>query len=342
LIGEVRFVHTIGMCVDENYFLPSMVTLASLADATQPRDRAATAVRILTSDLTTGRGATMAAFVRRLGFGSFDIARDRPSHSYRIIHGSYISTTTYLRFNFTPEFVKHPYLIYMDSDVLVLGDIFAPLSQVGDGQVGLVRDLVNHTVGCQPGLPGVVARWPDLKGRQYFNAGMLWTTITVLPHLRRQIDKIMAADTAHIYFNDQDALNLWALRNDGAVQPLDTTYNMFELDRFYEGGDWIRRVANRIGPRSSPAVLHFVGPPKPWHRSCPLTDGTRLYRRYLRDVTRHLHRLGDLTATVPPLDPADSPPAPSKAARTDSRSRLARRAGARHPVAWAPYRRRGW
>jgi hypothetical protein len=45
----------------------------------------------------------MAAFVRRLGFGSFDIAWDRPPTSHRIIFGSYISTTTYLRFNFTPR-----------------------------------------------------------------------------------------------------------------------------------------------------------------------------------------------------------------------------------------------
>jgi hypothetical protein len=279
------------------------VTLASIADATPHSDRAAAPVRILTTNLTAGQkhdhGCLRPAPRLRLLRHSLGPATHQPPDHLRFLHLHHYIPALQLH----AAFANHPYLIYVDADVLVLGDILAPLSQLGDGQVGLVRDMVNHAVGRRPALPGVVARWPDLRGRQYFNAGVLWTTITVLPRLRRQIDKIMSADAAHIYFNDQDALNLWALRNEGAVQPVDTAYNVFELDRFDDGGDWIRRVSNRIGPRTSPAVLHFVGPPKPWHRSCPPTEDTRVYQRYLRDVIRHIHRLGDLTATLPPPDP---------------------------------------
>jgi lipopolysaccharide biosynthesis glycosyltransferase len=330
--------HTVAMCVDANYLLPSMVTLASLADAVPRADRAASPVRILTTNLTTAQSTTMAAFVQRLGFGSFDIAWERPSADHRIIYGSYISTTTYLRFNFSPTFAKHPYLVYVDADVLVLGDIFAPLNRLGEGQVGLVRDPVNHTVGDGPALPGVADRWPELRGRQYFNAGMFWTTTTALPRLRRQVDKIMTVDGPHIHFNDQDALNLWALRNDGAVRPVDTAYNTFELDRFREEDDWIRRVARQAPPQTSPAVLHFAGPPKPWHKSCPPTEGTRVYRRYLCDVTRHLHCLGDLSITVPP-DPEEVRRARRRDARVRRRDAPAWCRDVRKRQALRPYQR---
>jgi lipopolysaccharide biosynthesis glycosyltransferase len=287
------------MCVDENYLLPSLVTLTSIADATPPRDRRCVAVRFLTTDLTASQVETTAAFTRRLGFNSFDIAWQKPSAHHRIINGNYISTTTYLRFGFTPAFVRHPYLVYVNADVLVLGDLAAPLNQIHDGQVGLVRDIMNHTVGRGVALPGAAARWPHLRGRPYFNAGMLWTTASVVPHLRRHIDRIMRVDAAHIFFNDQDALNLWALRNDTAVQPLNPAYNTFELGRFYEAGDWVHRVVSRMGPQpSSPAVLHFVGPTKPWHASCPATGGTRIYRQYLHEAAKHVQRLGDLTLDI--------------------------------------------
>jgi len=296
--------HTIAMCVDQNYFLPSMVTLASIADASPPADRAASSVRILTKNLTSAQSTTMATFVRRLGFRSFDVAWRQPTPGHTIVHGSYISTTTYLRFNLTPAMTPDPYVVYVDADVLVLGDVFAPLNDLGDAEIGLVRDPVHPTVGEGPALPGVTARWPDLAGQAYFNAGMFWARTATLPRLRRQIDQIMIDDNRHIYFNDQDALNLWALRNGAAVRPVEDTYNTLELSRFSEDGDWVQPIVRRARPRTSPAVLHFAGTAKPWHRSCPSTDGTRVYRRYLSDVTRQAHRLGTVTETLPFEPPA--------------------------------------
>jgi lipopolysaccharide biosynthesis glycosyltransferase len=297
------------MCVDENYLVPALVTLTSLADALPPRDRAVVAIRVITADLTPARATTMAAIVRRLGFASFDVRWEAPEH--RIRYGDHITPTTYLRFSFTPDFVGQPHLAYLDADVLVLGDVAAPFDQLSDGQVGLVRDTLHHTVGFGFALPGVVQRWPQLRGRPYYNAGMLWCAADVLPGLRSYVDRVMARDRRHIFFNDQDALNLWALRHGTDVRPVSHAYNTFELDRFREEGDWIDDWVDPGAGGVTPAVLHFIGPTKPWYPDCPGTEGVQLYRGYLRSATGLLRRSGDLTADlVPPSIPAAAWSAP--------------------------------
>lgn len=291
--------YTIGMCVDEAYLLPALVTLTSLAEALPERERAGVAVRVLTTDLPPGRAGTMAAVVRRLGFDSFDIRWDMPAASCQIVHGDHISTTTYLRFHFTKDFVDRPYLIYLDADLLVLDNVSPPLERLAPSQIGLVRDAINHTVGRGPALPGVVARWPALRGRPYFNAGVIWCPADTLPGLRCHTNRIMAGGGHHIHFNDQDALNLWALRF-GDVLSVNAAYNTFELDRFREIGDWIHRVAKRGLHSDNPTVLHFVGPDKPWQSTCPTTEAVRLYRRLLRQVGRLVEHVGDLTLGLAP------------------------------------------
>lgn len=285
----------VGLCVDRKYLLPSIVSLISLADATPANDRAATAIRVITTDLTARQATTLAAAIRRLGFKSFDIRWDTPRAHWRIVAGDYISTATYLRFHFDKGFVNRPYLMYLDSDTLVLGDVAAPLNHIQDHQVGLVRDLFNHTVGRGPALPGVAQRWPDLKGRPYFNAGAMWCHVTVLPQLHADVVTIMSRAGRHIHFNDQDALNLWGLRRN-TVQSLDRGFNTFEIDRFREVGDWIYRTVEKTTPPASPTILHFVGPDKPWHDRCPPTAGVLLYRGYLREAARLIRRTSDHTA----------------------------------------------
>lgn len=271
----------IGLCIDTAYLLPSLVTLISVADATP--GRASTAIRVLTPDLSRADAAMMAAAVRFLGFRSFDLRWVRPA--WRTVNGSYISTATYLRFDFDAGFVDRPHLVYLDSDVLVLGDLTSPLGTLSRGRIGLVRDLFNHTVGTGPALPGVADRWPAFEGRPYFNAGAMWCHTEMLGRLHTDVARIMRHDGQHIHYNDQDALNLWSLRHD-SVQPLAPEFNTFEVDRFAELGDWVHPILAATPVPSSPVVLHFVGAEKPWLAICPSTPAVGLYRQYLRHARR--------------------------------------------------------
>jgi lipopolysaccharide biosynthesis glycosyltransferase len=176
--------YAIGMCVDERYLLPALVTIGSLAEALDAGSRRAAALRVLALDLTRPHAETMAAYARRAGFGSFDLRWARPDAGSVMAEDSYITSATYLRFTFTPGFVGRPYLVYLDADTLILADPSTPLAQVGDGVVGAVRDEFNPAVGIGTGLPGLAEARPGWRGRSYVNAGALWAPAGMLAVMR--------------------------------------------------------------------------------------------------------------------------------------------------------------
>lgn len=289
--------YAIGICVDEAYVLPCLVTLTSVADVLNAADRRGIAVRVLTQNLRSAHVEVMAEFSRRLGFGSFDLEWRRPAEGSVIVEGDYISTTTYLRFQLTPGFVDRPYLIYLDADVLVLDNISEPLNHLNGNQLGAVRDEFNYTVGECSALPGLVERWPNLHGEPYYNAGALWLRSDVMPLIARGVSRALTHGRRFIRHNDQDALNIWLLSSEAAT-PLPGKFNRFEMDRFLAESDWVRQVVNRDMRSFDAAILHFVGQMKPWLKSCPATDGVRLYRTYMRAARKLLRKLGDRTVDV--------------------------------------------
>ncbi|GIG67341.1 glycosyltransferase family 8 protein [Phytomonospora endophytica] len=274
-----------GLCVDRRYFDPGLVTLASIADATPHQARRATAVRVLSSDLSRSEATVMARFARRLGFGSFDLRWARPTRSAVMADTAYISVATYLRFAFTAEFVARPYLIYIDADVLVRGDITSELASLGKSRLGGVVDEFNAAIGSCPALPGLVSDRPELVGRPYLNAGVLWLHASGLGTVQRGVEAALRDGARYILHNDQDALNLWLLES-GSGQAMSAQFNRFEIARFLEFGDWTRRVVPRGPSNSDAALIHFVGAHKPWLSSCPATEDVREYRAVRRRALR--------------------------------------------------------
>ncbi|MHC0433820.1 glycosyltransferase family 8 protein [Streptomyces sp. O3] len=284
--------YAFGLCIDRHYLTPGLVTIAALADSLTPGVRRDTALRILTLDLAPADAVLLAHLAQRLGFGSFDLAQRRPLRASWMADASYITVATYLRFEFTAAFVRRPYLIYADADTLVRGDLSTPLDTLGSGEVGAVRDEFNPAVGEGPALPGAAQRWPRLRGRPYYNAGLLWAHTGDLPRIRRGIARTLTRQRQHILHNDQDALNLWLLHT-GRVRPVNAAYNRFEVGRFLERGNWVRRVVTRpLHPDPAAALIHFVGPEKPWQAACPGTEDVREYRAVLRRTLRHVRALG--------------------------------------------------
>ncbi|MCX5585545.1 glycosyltransferase family 8 protein [Streptomyces erythrochromogenes] len=283
--------YAIGMCVDARYLLPALVTLGSVADHLPVADRRESAVRVLTNGLSPGQAAVMESFARRCGFGSFDLAWQAPPRESVMADTAYISVATYLRFGFTPGFLDRPFLIYVDADVHVRGDISTPLDSLPVDRIGAVQDEFNPAVGQCPALPGLSERWPHLMGRPYFNAGMLWAPTVMLAPMRAGVQRALIGGREYIKHNDQCALNLWLLAS-GAAHPVEPVFNQFEVDRFLDRGDWVRRVLRRPVTRRDGRVVHFVGSQKPWMRSCPGTEDVRVYQRQMRRTLAHLGRAG--------------------------------------------------
>ncbi|OKK24416.1 hypothetical protein AMK09_06280 [Streptomyces sp. CB02488] len=284
--------YAFGLCIDRQYLIPGLATITALADSLTAGARRHAALRILTLDLAPAHAVLLAHFTKRAGFGSFDVARRSPLRASRMADSSYITVTTYLRFEFTAAFVRRPYLVYLDADTLVRGDLTTPLHALRPGEVGAVRDEFNPAVGECPALPGAAERWPHLSGRPYYNAGLLWAHTADLPRIRRGVERALTRQRKHILHNDQDALNLWLLHH-GRVREVGAEYNRFEVGRYLEHGDWVRRVVARpLRPDPAAALVHFVGPQKPWQAACPRTDDVREYRMLLHRTMRHIRALG--------------------------------------------------
>lgn len=289
-----------GFCIDENYLLPALVAVGSLADALQPAERRQAAVRVLTLDLTRQHAATLADVVRRAGFGSLRLSWATPPHSAVMADTDYISVTSYLRFAFTPAFVDRPYLIYVDSDTLILDDLAAPLSHLREGQLGLCLDEFNPHIGYRgQALPGLTDDRPELRGLPYYNAGMWLTTTSTLNTIRTGVRSALQTGKRYIFHNDQDALNLWAAEGTALVTKVDARYNRFELARFLERSDWPRRYTSRPPYATDTALLHFVGSAKPWLANCPATSDVRLYRAALARTLRTIDRFGEHSINAP-------------------------------------------
>ncbi|MEB4209152.1 glycosyltransferase [Mycobacterium sp. 94-17] len=294
--------YAIGLCFDENYVLPGMVTIMSAAHSIPAGDRKSIAIRVITHDLTRPHADAVATVSRALGFGAFDVRWCRLDERYedcRTKELAHITATTYLRFHFDPDFVQRPYLIYLDCDLLVLDDVSSPFECLGASQLGVVRDEFSPTVGECAALPGFVDHYPCHYGSHYFNAGALWLDTTLMPTVKDAVGAVLSGPKKrYMYYNDQDALNIWLLER-GHGRPLPGHLNRFEIDRFLEFTDWPKGVVPEIaGPRRA-SILHFMGECKPWLKACPMTPGVRLYRFQMDETQRLLRRLGIKTIAVP-------------------------------------------
>lgn len=293
--------YAIGLCFDENYVLPGVITIMSAAYSTPACDRKSIAIRVITHDLTKAHADAIAAVSRALGFGSFDVKWRRLDKNYeacRTKELAHITATTFLRFDFSPDFVRRPYLVYLDCDLLVLDDISSPFESLDDSHLGVVRDEFSPTVGECRALPGFVEQFPSYYGSPYFNAGALWLDTNFMPNVRDAIvDILVGPKRRYLYYNDQDAMNLWLLEQRRLTQ-LPGHLNRFEIERFLEVTDWPRGVVPEIGGPRKASVLHFMGEFKPWLKRCPTTPGVRLYRLRMDEAQRLLRKLGIKTISI--------------------------------------------
>jgi lipopolysaccharide biosynthesis glycosyltransferase len=294
--------YAIGLCFDENYLLPGVVTIMSAAYSIPAGDRKSIAIRIITHDLTRPHADAIATVSRALGFRDFDVKwrrLDQRYEKYRTKELAHITATTYLRFDFDFDFVQRPYLVYLDCDLLVLDDISSPFECLGASQLGVVRDEFSPTVGDCAALPGFVDNFPCYYGSHYFNAGALWLDTNLMPTVKDAVGAVLAGQKRrYLYYNDQDAMNIWLLER-GHGKPLPGHLNRFEIERFLEFTDWPRGVVPEIeGPRRA-SVLHFMGEFKPWLKACPMTPGVRMYRFQMDEAQRLLRKLGIKTISVP-------------------------------------------
>ncbi|HEX4725587.1 MAG TPA: glycosyltransferase family 8 protein [Pseudonocardiaceae bacterium] len=186
-----------------------------------------------------------------------------------------ITTGMYLKLLLPDAVPSHvDRLLYLDVDVLCNGslrDLWD--TAIGAAVLAAVVDTGAPTVSSFDGLPGAPATMrPD---DPYFNSGVL--LIDVPEWSRQQVtDRCFhyIANLAEPYrFPDQDALNIA------------THQRWFELDRA-----WNHMVSFHLSDTEAyrrARIIHFAGPPKPWHANYPIAELRSRYQALTRDLAAY-------------------------------------------------------
>lgn len=158
-----------------------------------------------------------------------------------------------------PELDK---VLYLDSDMIV-ADTLLPLWQTELGEA-LLGAVVNPLYPFMPPHPKLALGLEQPE--DYFNSGMLLMNLRAMRADRTsaKLREIARSRTGMLY-PDQDALNLACRGRWLALHPRwNAQSTLFELSA--QSLPFPPQVVSEV--RAAPAVIHYIGPFKPWHYLC--------------------------------------------------------------------------
>lgn len=246
----------VACCVDESFAADCAVMLSSLLEANDPAD---VHIHLIHDDgLTQASVAALADVATRAGgqLSPLTIADERIGC---MPASQRFPRLTWYRV-FLPDLFPHlTRMIYLDTDILVTGS----LRELWE------TDLNRHWLGAvtNPLFADMARRVEDQlgipNGAHYFNSGVLLLDLAALRE-SAAIDKLLRFVEEHPGqpWPDQDALNAVMHTHWLELHPRwNAMPGLFELPLRYLPHD--RDVVQAAV--EDPAIIHFVGPHKPWH-----------------------------------------------------------------------------
>ena len=230
---------------DENYFPYLTVALSSLkANASQGYQYA---IYILTAGVTQVAEEKMKKYEdERFSIALVDVSKEMETVKSNLQIRDYYTGATYYRIFIAEMFPQYDKAIYIDSDIVLLGDISEMFKvDIGDALVGAVAD---EAVAAVPEFRLYTKEVLGIEASRYFNAGVL------LMNLKKFRDEGFYAafcDLLKAYkfsvAQDQDYLNVLCA---GKVVFLDREWNKMPIS----GENGLR-----------PKLIHYNLTMKPWH-----------------------------------------------------------------------------
>lgn len=234
---------TIVLAADQNYLPFVPCNIAQLARFGRSADGLVLAVPVTVGeDLLAPIRLGAAAY--GLGLEIATIAELEPLHDSRVISGAqHISYFTYSKLLLAEVLPEVDDVLYLDIDTLIRAPLDELLSWELRHPVGAVHDWASgeHLFGT--------------SRRPYFNAGVLRLSLARMrrENLWSQARRIFK--TRNLRIVDQDVFNLLFSDRFDSLPP---TFNVFDsLTQRRDGFAVVR----------DPAIVHFAGQKKPWHRS---------------------------------------------------------------------------
>ena len=183
--------------------------------------------------------------VERLGGELLDIKLIGPQFQMNWTNRlGHINHMTFARY-FIPDFVHEDKVLYLDSDLIVTGNLDSLFEQeLGDNYVGAVRSCFGAGVG--------------------FNAGVLLINNRLWKeeHIRQKLVDITEREHANVGEGDQSILNM--VFEDRYLN-LPDTYN-FQIGFDAGAAEGGHRFVFEIPLEPLPLILHYISPDKPWNQ----------------------------------------------------------------------------
>ena len=164
-----------------------------------------------------------------------------------------------------PDIVDYDKIIYLDVDLIVIGDISELYNiDLGDNYIGAVLDLGIETYTQSHKNIYKVPALYNIDFKKYFNAGILDLNLNKLRSQKDNIIKTVQDIKKITSWPDQDTLNIICVDN---VKYIDSTWNSFY------------KIKN-----DNAKIIHFNGCKKPWiSRNIQYSDLWRKYYEYKFD-----------------------------------------------------------
>jgi len=265
----------LALATDDHYTLPTAVTIKSVLTHLHPSYRLEAAILADRVSATNRRLLEDTLSDERVSLQWIDLPTDLGLASYPMSsplnkeHSPTVWADLYLG-DLLPASWRR--VIYMDSDMLALGDLSQLFqSDLGGNMVGAVQDdpvpIVSAEFGIRPWRQlGFAAEDP------YFNSGILMVDL-----LKWRAKEVVAAAGSYLArFGDvltqydQEVLNVVC---HGDWSPLEKKWNVT---------GWWNYPERRVGPYSDihdeVMVFHFAGKTKPWKASSPTSPFVEGYR----------------------------------------------------------------
>ncbi|NBI42455.1 hypothetical protein GVX76_02940 [[Haemophilus] felis] len=156
----------------------------------------------------------------------------------------HFSTAIYYRLIIPYVLSDRESVLYVDTDIICLGDISSIFNEISEKTVSAVEDLISKDYLSKLGKIG-------FEINPYFNSGVLlinnkkWIELEVFEKV------LYLVKNNNFKYPDQDALNI-LFQNDKNILP--RTFNFMEWEKTYRDKDLYNNMV----------FLHFIGATKPW------------------------------------------------------------------------------
>ncbi len=301
----VRSTIPVVFAADDNYVPMVSTTIVSMLENADPAYRYD--VIVLTSDISGANRAEMQAMVSRSPHAHLrflDVA-DIVEKYDLTTSNAHISNETYYRFLIQELLPFYTKVLYLDSDLVVTGDV-AELyrTDVTGNLLAAARDVdflgnLNMPDGKRMAYAEDVLKMRDPY--DYFQAGVLLLNTGEMRSFMTMDQWLEEASDPTLIYNDQDVLNRCC---EGRVTYLDNAWNVMidcdgRIGRIFSFAPAAVFDAF-LRARGDALITHYAGFQKPWNMvGC---DKAELYWEYARKTPFYERLIAQLAAAVAHVD----------------------------------------